>query len=118
MSAAVHPNDPKTLAVAVIAQAFFDLRDVLGGVQIRRDDHTVGVSERFEAVHFLTDVAGGWAEARALWAELADLNPDHIRDQAVAEINAPPPGKRQPSRPGRQVRPPHPDTRAPLRQES
>lgn len=112
MNQAVLPDDPKALAVAVIAQAFFDLRDVINGAGVLKSSHQCHASERYEAVHFLTDTTGGWSEARTLWAELADLNPDVIRDTAVAEINAPPQAKRKPRGPQRQVhRTPHPDTR-------
>lgn len=114
MSVAVLSGDPKVLAVAVIAQAFADLRAVMGGVREVSDRHWP-VSERFEAVHFLTDVVGGWAEARSLWADLADVDPEYLRDVALAEINAPPQQRR---RVMRRATPNHTDTRGSGAEES
>jgi len=115
MSAAVLSGDPKVLAVAVIAQAFADMRSAIGCIGTQTGGGYVPVSERYEAVHFLTDVVGAWAEARNLWAEMADVDPEHLRDVALAEINAPPKQRR---RVMRRATPNHTDTRGSAPQES
>jgi hypothetical protein len=78
-----HPSS--SLAAAVIAQAFRDLRGTGAGIDRKKHSVTGLLSE---ARRFLTEAAGPWAQSREAWADAAGVLPDIVRARALHFLRA------------------------------
>ncbi|MFH5949276.1 hypothetical protein [Roseomonas xinghualingensis] len=75
----------RELAAAVISLAFADLgaaEDIPGGMAAARPTP----NEKDNAIRFLTDREGEWAEARECWADAAGIEPDVLREKALRAL--------------------------------
>lgn len=81
-------EDGALLARAVINQALNDLRVADWRPTSTGKAFKARGQDAMEALHFLTDVAGAWAEARVLWCDLADIHPGYLRRQALAVVRS------------------------------
>ena len=80
-----HPQ--RALAAAVIQMAWDDL----GALKVRScEDRSNGgiptVAQVAEAMAFLTDSYGPWRLARVLWADAAGVDPEVLRERALARM--------------------------------
>jgi hypothetical protein len=84
----VVPADASTLAYAVIGQAMRDISTVRWRQSAGGAPMVPTSPDAAEAISFLTDTVGAWAEARTLWCELGDLCPEAVRKAALGVLDA------------------------------
>lgn len=72
-------DQERQLACAVINQAMIDLEQPNA-----LSNQTDADKAKDEARRFLTDEKGRWAESRETWCNLAGIEPDAVRDAALA----------------------------------
>jgi len=78
-----HTSPEQLLARAVLAQAVIDLLSV----SIACSTHDEAITARRDALAFLADSGGPWAETRRAHCLLADQDPDRVRSRIVAILN-------------------------------
>lgn len=86
MTLSTLPDDPRTLALAVIDQALRDISADVSPRAARLSQSQTKPHEVQEAEHFLTDQAGEWASARRDWCDLAGLDESALRQKALAQV--------------------------------
>jgi hypothetical protein len=78
------------IAIAVIEQAFRDIRATVHSSTRRGGASRPMKREADEARQFLTDEAGEWARSRRDFCMLAGLHPDRVREMALIPQNSAP----------------------------
>ena len=75
---------PEALAEAVLRQAVTDLFIKSAAQRSGATDANPTEDNKLEALKFLTDESGAFAESRAFWCECVGRNPDHLRKTIIA----------------------------------